>query len=58
LIPEESEACDRNPRFNGGGLNCRSVGVIDGWNLRITITDYGQDDDTNMVQIVVNKYGY
>jgi len=25
---------------------------------RITISDYGQDDDTNIVQIVVNKYGY
>lgn len=48
----------RNPRFNAGGLSCRAVGVLDGWNVRVTITDYGQDDDTNIVQIVVNKYGY
>lgn len=48
----------RNPRFNAGGLSCRAVGVIDGWNVRTTITDYGQADDTNIVQIVVNKYGY
>jgi hypothetical protein len=58
LIPQEFEACERNPRFNAGGLNCGGIGVINGWNVRITITDYGQDDDTNIVQIVVNKYGY
>jgi hypothetical protein len=26
--------------------------------VRITISDYGQDENTNIVQIVVNKYGY
>ena len=58
LIPQEFEACERNPRLNAGGLTCRGIGVIDGWNVRISITDYGQDDDTNIVQIVVNRYGY
>lgn len=58
LIPQEFEACGRNPRFNAGGLDCRAIGVIDGWNVRITIRDYGQDDDSHVVQIVVNKYGY
>ncbi len=46
------------PLLNAGGLDCGGVGVIDGWNVRITIIDYGQDDDSNIVQIVVNKYGY
>ena len=58
LLPQEFEPCERNPRVDAGGLNCRGVGVIDGWNVRITISDYGPDDETHMVQIVVNKYGY
>jgi hypothetical protein len=49
LIPREFDACVRNPRFNAGGLSCRAVGVIDGWNVRIMITDDGQADDTNIV---------
>ncbi|MBT2551545.1 hypothetical protein [Arthrobacter sp. ISL-5] len=58
LSPREYKPCVRNPRFNAGGLDCRAIGVIDGWNVRITITDYGQEDDAHIVQIVVNKYGY
>jgi hypothetical protein len=58
LMPQEYKPCIRERRINAGGLDCRGIGVIDGWDVRITITDYGQDDDTNIVQIVVNKYGY
>jgi hypothetical protein len=58
LVPQEFKPCVRIQRLNAGGLNCRAVGVIDGWDVRITITDYGQDDETHIVQIVVNKYGY
>ncbi|MEY9775154.1 hypothetical protein [Arthrobacter sp. MW3 TE3886] len=57
LMPQEYKPCVREQRINAGGLDCRGIGVVDGWNIRITVTDYGQDD-TNIVQIVVNKYGY
>ena len=57
LMPQEYKPCVREQRINAGGLDCRGIGVIDSWNVRITVTDYGQDD-TNIVQIVVNKYGY
>ena len=57
LTPQEYKPCVREQRINAGGLDCRGIGVIDSWNVRITLTDFGQDD-TNIVQIVVNKYGY
>lgn len=58
LVPQELEKCERNPRFNSGGLDCYATGVIDGWDVRINIHDYGPEDDNATVQIVVNKYGY
>jgi hypothetical protein len=58
LVPQELEKCERNQRFNAGGLSCHAVGVIDGWDVRITVHDYGPDDDNATVQIVVNHYGY
>ncbi len=58
LVPQELEKCERNPRFNAGGLDCRAVGIIDGWNVRISVHDYGPGDDNSTVQIVVNHYGY
>lgn len=58
LVPQELEKCERNPRFNAGGLDCRAVGIIDGWNVRISVHDYGPGDDNSTVQVVVNHYGY
>ena len=42
-MPKEDKPCVRERRINAGGLDGRGIGVIDGWNVRITITDYGQD---------------
>jgi hypothetical protein len=58
LTPDEYEPCLREPRFNAGGLTCRGVGRIDGWDVRITIDDYGPESKSYTTQIVVERYGY
>lgn len=58
LTPDEYEPCLREPRFNAGGLTCRGVGRIDGWDVRITIDDYGPEPKSYTTQIVVERYGY
>jgi hypothetical protein len=56
LVPEELEDCERNQRINAGGLSCHAFGVVDGWDVRITVNDVGPKDDNTTVQIVVNRY--
>lgn len=58
LTPNEYEPCVREQRFNSGGLSCRGVGTVDGWDVRITIDDYGPESDGYTTQIAVLRYGY
>ena len=58
LTPDEYKPCLREQRVNSGGLMCRGVGRIDGWDVRITIDDYGPASDSYTIQIVVERYCY
>jgi hypothetical protein len=56
--PGGGEPCTRVPRFNAGGLDCSAVGEVDGWDVRITISDTGPAADSFVVQVAVEHYGY